>query len=293
MRFPSGGRRWAGGRRYEGSTLNLPLGIRLGDGVFETVRTYGGVPFELRSHIERMRRGAIAIGLSRLPSVPILEQGVLRSFRMRSRHGTSRTEWIIRPLLFSETTGWGFVVEVEPLVLSSLPSNPLVVGTSRVPHPESYLTPHDAHQQVKWLSRGPLAYALREARESGWDEALLIDSRRRYVEGTRSNLFAIRHGVLCAPGPEAGALGGVTRQLVLDLARRAGLRTAEESIPRSRLLQAEEVFLTSTLLGVAPVASIDGRPLGSVPIPGPVTRWIERGFAERIATLKRAKKSAR
>jgi len=248
----------------------LPAGLRSGDGVFETFRTFGGVPFLLEEHLARLRAGARAIGLAPLPSASSLRALVQRRLAPAvARRGPA--EWIVRPALFSGPAGAEVAVGIE-----RLPGGPekgrsgLVTGVSGYVHPGRVLVPPGGSAPVKWLARGPLAAALRAGRRRGWDEALLADPSGGLVEGTRSNLFVVSNGTLHAPGPEAGALPGVTRAVVLREAGRIGIPVATGAVPPRVVRSATELFLTSSLLGVAPVARIEGLWRGSGH-PGPKT----------------------
>ncbi len=238
----------------------LPPGLRMGDGVFETIRTYGGEPFELRRHLARLRHGARAIGLPLADPIARLERAVRATLAER-RAARPAGEWVLRVLAYAADAGTGFVVEASPLGgRAATPSRrPRRVGVSSYPHPGPYLVPPGARAPVKWIARGPLAHALREAKRHGWEEALLADPEGRFVEGTRSNLLARIEGRLVSPGGESFALPGVTRARALREARRAGIEIEERPIEAAELTRATELFLASTLLGIAPVDRVVGR----------------------------------
>ncbi|MHB1435226.1 MAG: aminotransferase class IV [Thermoplasmata archaeon] len=238
----------------------LPPGLRMGDGVFETVRTYGGEPFELRRHLARLGRGARALGLPLDLPIAKLERAGRAALAERRAEGSSG-EWVLRIFAYASGEGASLALDVTPLVGSpgAVPGRSRVVGVSSYPHPGPYLVPPGAKAPVKWIARGPLAHALREATRRGWDEALLADSKGRFVEGTRSNLLALIDGRLVSPGGESFALPGVTRARALREARRAGIEIAERPIEAAELGSATELFLASTLLGIVAVDRVVGR----------------------------------
>jgi branched-chain amino acid aminotransferase len=258
MNLPS--RRWESGLLYNGGALHLPPGFRAGDGVFETIRTYDGRPFRLSAHVARLLQGAAAIGLRALPGPDRVEREILRALSESQRTKRSSREWVLRPAIFAEAPGWGFVVTVE--YWSSPPrrdrASGLRVGTSRTLHPGPYLVPPSTPVAVKWIARGPLSHALREGRGKGWEEALLCDPRGQYIEGTRSNLILFTGRALVAPGPRSGALPGITREAVVECAIARGYCVEDRPIPPSELLGADALFLTSTLLGLSLVGAVDG-----------------------------------
>lgn len=277
------GRPWHGGTLYHGKIFELPQGYRTGDGVFETIRTYEGVPFRLHAHLERLVRGARLIGIKETPSPNAIEKEVQRSLEA-ARANAPPGEWILRPVIFADGSGWGFATTAERY---SPPTGGkgnagLRIGTSSYPHPGPFLLPPGGAVQVKWISRGPLAHALREAHRRGWEEALLCDHEGRVIEGTRSNIFAYIDGVLVSPGGSSGALDGITRETVVECASEKGMVVIDNPIKKSRLLRAKEVFLTSTLLGVAGVSEIDGRKVCKAGTAGPLTEELSTAFQDKV-----------
>ncbi len=276
--LPSSPVRWQRGWRFEDGLRWPSDGIRMGDGVFETVRTYGRVPFELRAHLDRLRSGAAALALEGLPSVRSLEAEVRGCLLQRARRDGAISEWVLRPFLFAEQKTWGFHLSLDPLPEGAGSGRPITVGVSPLVHPGASLRPPGSTGPVKWISRGPFAYVLREARRRGWEEALLVDPKGHVIEGTRSNVFAVVDGAVISPGRRVGALPGITREVVLRLRRRSGFSVLDRSITPGELRAAQEVFLTSTLLGIAPVERIAGIPVGGGGAPGPVTAELMEQF---------------
>jgi branched-chain amino acid aminotransferase len=119
-----------------------------------------------------------------------------------------------------------------------------------------------------------------EAIRAGADEALMLNLRGHVAEGTTDNVFIVRDAELLTPPPSDGALEGITRAVVLDVARALGIPAREASIGVYDLRAADEAFLVGTAAEVVPIASIDGR---AVPgCPGPVFEKIVAGFAEAV-----------
>ncbi|MEM0156091.1 MAG: aminotransferase class IV [Thermoplasmataceae archaeon] len=245
---------WLGGKLYSWDSSSIPAGFRLGDGVFETIRTYNGVPFKLTSHISRLLSGARSIGMKELPTIESVKELIMDTLKS-SISETPQTERIIRPLLFSDHPLWGFVVLVDPIEAQEKGSSEegLTVGISSHSHPERYLIPPSGDNQVKWISRGPLSQALRDATSMGWDEALLTNSKGRIVEGTRSNILVISDNRIIAPGTKSFAFPGITRSIVVESAKTRGVEVIDRPLELVELLEAQEALLTSTLLGVMPI----------------------------------------
>jgi D-alanine transaminase len=121
----------------------------------------------------------------------------------------------------------------------------------------------------------------RQALRRGADEGLYVTRDGEVTEGTTSNLFVVARGVLRTPPRESGVLGGVTRDLVLRLARRLGLSVREEPIGTARLRRAAEVFVTASTVEVLPVVRLDGRRVGGG-TPGPVTRRLQHAYRAHV-----------
>jgi branched-chain amino acid aminotransferase len=134
---------------------------------------------------------------------------------------------------------------------------------------------------LKTLAYTDSVLALIEAQRAGADEALLLDTDGHVSEATASNLFAWVAGVLVTPPGSCAALPGVTRATVLELAAALNIPAAERVIGVSDLAAAGEVFLTSSLRGIAPVRTIDGRPVGSG-APGGITTQVAEAYAAVI-----------
>lgn len=120
------------------------------------------------------------------------------------------------------------------------------------------------------------ALAKDEAEEKGADEAILLDQHGHVAEGSACNLFLVRDGLLVTAPITGDILEGITRRTVMQFARDLGITTVEREIDRSELYLAEEAFFCGTGVQVAPIRSIDGRPVGT--IPGPVTKQISDVF---------------
>jgi len=119
------------------------------------------------------------------------------------------------------------------------------------------------------------------------DEGLYVTGAGEVTEGTTSNVFAVVRGALVTPPLDAGILAGVTRAMVLALARRAGLRVREAPLAAARLTHADEIFLTASTVEILPVVRLDGRRVGDGR-PGPVTRALQARYAAAVARAQNA-----
>jgi branched-chain amino acid aminotransferase len=134
---------------------------------------------------------------------------------------------------------------------------------------------------LKTLAYTDSVAALAEARASGADDALFLDTAGHLSEGTSSNVFVVRGETLATPPLSCGALPGITRAAVAEVAAGLGLAVEERPVAPDELFAAGEAFLTSSLRGIAPVVRVDRRPLGGG-VPGPVTRRVMDAYASLV-----------
>ena len=127
--------------------------------------------------------------------------------------------------------------------------------------------------------------ARQEARVAGVDEALCLNEKGLLAEASMSNIFLINDGILQTPGTEHGILPGVTREVVLELASQLAISALEKDIRLEEVYQAQEAFLTNSLMEVMPLVEVNGRPVGSGG-PGPVTQRLREGYRESVLASK-------
>ena len=259
----------------EAAISPLDRGFLYGDSVYEVVRTYGGRPFRLRAHLDRLRRSADRLGIP-YDSAPVdIEQEILKTLAAAPEDGESA----IRAVL---TRGVGPIgYDPEPagpptVVILLRPCPEIPAGWRRegvdvavVPVTRNAPTALDPAIKSSNLLNNFLAW--REAKRLGAYEPVLLNAAGRLAEGASSNVFLVRARRLLTPPPEAGILEGITRALALDLARGDGLEVSEEQLAPEDLRGADEAFLTSTLKGILPIRRCDGWPIHDGR-PGPVTR---------------------
>jgi branched-chain amino acid aminotransferase len=240
-------------------------GLTVGDGVFETIKVIGGRPFALRRHIERLHRSARGLGLdvplgdSRLRAaieglLAAAPTGEAETARLR----ITVTGGVAPPGSGRGTAGPTLIIAVAPLD----PWEPDTVAVT-VPWPRNE---RSAVTGLKTTSYAENVVALAEARKVGATEAIMPNLAGDLCEGTGTNVFVVRGGVLSTPPLLAGCLAGVTRALLLEELRDAD----EENVPMTALPDADEVLLTSSTRDVQPLRVLDGRELPG--IEGPVAK---------------------
>jgi branched-subunit amino acid aminotransferase/4-amino-4-deoxychorismate lyase len=247
-------------------------GFLLGDGVFETMRAYGGRCAFLDEHLARLRRGCDALRLPFPGDLPARLDDTLRANGLR--------EAALRVTLSRGPGGRGASPRGAgpPTVLVTAapvppPREAVRLATARHPHVA-------ALPGVKTIDYAANVVARLEAEDAGADEALLLDAEGRVVECAQANLFAVRGDALLTPPLSRGCLPGVTRGVVLELAPEAGLRGVERDLTPADLRSASEVFLTASVSEIVPAVSLDHSPLGAGR-PWPAAAQLHRLYRKR------------
>lgn len=259
-------------------------GFLYGDGVYETIRSYGSRIFMRDQHLARLRRSANAIGLT----IPIPEQrwpALLHEAMTRNDVGHERTDAYLR-ITISRGAG---DIGLDP-ALCPTPTVVIMTKPLHPPPPEQYRTgvrlivaqtrrnlPSALSPQIKATNFLNNILAKREAIAAGVFDCILLNWESHLTECTVSNLFFLRAGRLCTPALACGLLDGITRDIVLGLAREAQISVDEGHFGVETLYQAEECFLTNTTMEVMPVTMIDRHPVGDG-TPGPLTQQLHRLF---------------
>ena len=250
-------------------------GFQFGDGVYEVVRTYRGQPFQLDAHLARLERSAKAIEL------PLLWN--IQQWATHARDGIKRSGYAESKVYLQLTRGTAPRDHVFPASVK-----PTAVMTVREMRPldqalqaagVAVMTMDDwrwGRCDIKSVNLLPNVMARQKAKQAGAFEAVFIRNGQ-VTEGAVSNVMIVKAGrVLTAPEGEQ-ILSGVTRTIVLELARKEGLPVEERFVSLDDFIRADEIFLTGTTVEVLPVIRVDGRQVGSGR-PGPVTQKLQAVF---------------
>jgi branched-chain amino acid aminotransferase len=253
-------------------------GLLVGDGVFETVRVYGGKPFAWRRHLDRLDHSAAGLGLP-LPPRDALREG---ADALLAANGVQEAR--LRITVTGGIAALGSERGESPptLIMAASAVTPLPRVTTVAVSPWSR-NERGATAGLKTTSYAENVRALAYARELGATEAILENTQHELCEATGSNVFVVSAGVVRTPPASSGCLLGVTRALVLELCHALSLRTEEAPLPLHALTDdADEAFLTSTVREVQGIAEIAGRDRAFA-APGPVTRRLAEAFADLVA----------
>lgn len=247
---------WVDGRLCRGAEATVSLfdrGARDGAGLFETMRIYAGRPFLWDRHLERLVLAAAEIGFPVPPSPGVLRAAVDELLAAENLSDAVVRLTVTRGVAGSRPTRAGCWIEAEPV------AGRLWRGT-RSGRARLMISkrPFEPGSLGRYKSTSRLAYhmAFEEARAAGADEALLVDPAGRVLEGSASNLFVVKDGLVLTPALRLGILPGVTRARVLELCRAEGVAASEASLDREALLAADELFLTNSVQEVVPVGHL-------------------------------------
>jgi D-amino acid aminotransferase len=262
----------------------LDRGLLHGDGVYDTWRTYGGTPFMVAAHLRRLTAAARALGLPR-PGSALAWERRTRLLVAQNALGDAG----VRLTITRGAAGMNLIPETRarPTVLLAARRLPPALDEHRRRGIAAVLLPFARDASPWWGALktvghpsavlGRLAAARRRA-----FEGLYVTPEGMVTEATSANLFVVERGAIVTPPCTAGVLPGVTRAVVMALARRAGLRVEQDDIPVRRLRRAREIFLTGSTIEVLPVVALDGRPVRDGR-PGPVARLLQERYTARVA----------
>ncbi len=276
---------WIDGVIVDASEARIPItdhGLLYGDGIFEGIRVFGGRVFRLDDHMARFRTGLSHIALYLPGGIESARRVVLETVRA---HATQ--EAYVRLIA---TRGEG-ALGVDPTSCSHprllclvdqielYPEEKLAAGLSMLTSslrrpPADVLDP-----RVKSLNYLNNVLAKLEAKQRGADEALLLNQAGRVAEAAVANVFIVRDGELLTPPTSDGALEGIVRMTVLELAGSLGIPAREKTLGRFDFLAADEAFLTGSGAGIVPVTSLDQRRIGQGQ-PGPIYAKLRAAFLD-------------
>lgn len=262
----------------------LDRGVLYGDGLFETMRAYGGRVFRLEAHLERLAASApivrfplpwtaaeLAAAVTGLLAASGLGDAYLRLTALRGEGPAGPAP--------GECPAAHYFVIARPL--TPYPARCYEEGATAIVAPtrQNEGSPLARVKSTSYLNH---ALAVAAARDAGAEEALLLNNRDELAEGATSNLFAVRGDALLTPPVESGCLPGITRAVVLERASALGLAASLRPFTLADLLAADEAFFTNSLREVMPLVRVGPHAVGSGR-PGPVTariaadyRWVVR-----------------
>ena len=261
-------------------------GFLYGYGLFETMRAYEGHIFRLERHLARLRHSAQTLGLAnRLAAFDLeaactatLDVNKLKDARLRLTVSAGEGDATPDPSTCSSPT-----VLVTARNIVPLPSEKYELGfkaalSSLCRNSQSPLS------RLKSACYMESILARMAARATRCDEAILLNEQGYLAEGSTSNIFLTSNGKLITPSLESGILPGITRETVLEIARASNIKNVERQIELKELIEAEEAFVTNSILELMPLTWFDGKPIGTGK-PGQLTKKLIAAYKELVGEM--------
>ena len=280
------------GKFYQKSEAKVSVydhGLLYGDGVFEGIRAYDGVVFKLNEHIERLYKSAHTIMLQ----IPVTQKEMIKAVLDTLKKNRLKDSYIRLVV----TRGVGDL-GLDPRKCAKAT---IIIITERM------IALHSKEKKEKgitamiaWVKRDPVdatshevkslnylnsVLAKIESNSAGVDEAICLDKTGFVCEGVAENIFIVRDRMVITPPTATGALRGITRNVVMQLAEQLGFATIEKNITANELFTADEVFLTGTAAEITPVREVNKRVIGDGK-PGPVTKKLMQEFNRMVRDPK-------
>ena len=275
-------------REEEATVSVFDRGFLYGDSAFEVLRTYDGVPFEERPHLERLSRSCERL-LIRMPvTLDRLSDEIAETLTAAANPESYVRVIITRgpgPLGYDPTTAGDPTRLVICAPLKPQPATLYEDGVAVVCLRASRPVDDPRTAGTKASNYLTSLLAVHEAKQKGGYEAVLLGPSGEILEGATSNIFVARGERIRTPPLSSGILAGITRATVLDVAAGEGIEVTEDTLFPKDLYRADEVFLTSTLRELIPIVRVDGAKVGSGR-PGPLTRRLYDAFQKRVHSVK-------
>lgn len=255
-------------------------GLLYGDGAFEGIRVYSGKVFKLREHIARLYRSAHTLMIE----LPIAEEDMVQAVLSLLR--TNKVENGYVRVTVTRGVGLGLdprgvknpTIMIMSSKLSLYPDEMYQNGLKVMTVSTRVCPPQSLEPRIKSLGKYVANIQAKiEANRVGAGEGLMLNIQGYVAEATGDNIFLIEDGVLITPPAHVGILEGITRNTVMELARKDGITVEEKVFTLYDVYNADECFLTGTAAEVIPVATVDGRTIGGGR-PGPVTKRLIEAF---------------
>ena len=257
-------------------------GFMYGDGVFETMRSYAGKVFKLDLHLERLFKSLDVIGIKNKYSKKYLQDAIEKTLKTNSllsayiklivtrgegRFGISHKDIfspnvVIMAKDFEGYPGWMF-------------NTGLNVNITGVQNEEAVTS------RIKTLNYLPYILARFDAKDMGFDEAVLTNTKGYITEGATSNIFIVKNSILITPSEDSGILPGITRSIIIEIAKKLKISVKERLLSRRELLGADEAFLTNSLAEVLPVTKVDSKRVGSGVV-GEITKLMRISYQKTV-----------
>jgi branched-chain amino acid aminotransferase group I len=265
----------------------LDHGFLYGYGLFETMRAYNGRIFRLDRHLARLRHSVQSLGLTHsvimseakqsleAACTKTLDANKLKNARLRLTVSAGEGDMVPDPSTCSNPTVIVTAQNLVPLPSEKYESGFKTILSSLRRNSQSPLS------QLKSTCYMENILARMAARAAGCDEAILLNERGYLAEGSTTNIFLVSNGELITPSLESGVLPGITREAVLEIVRATNIQTQARQVELKELIEAEETFVTNSVLELMPLTWFEGKPIGTGK-PGQLTRKLMAAYRKLV-----------
>lgn len=276
---------WINGKFVDSNKAKVSVfdrGFMYGDGAFETMRSYAGVVFRINEHLKRLSLSLKTLKIKVPYPVKTLKDNIGKSLcinNLRSAYikiivtrGEGRFGLSYKDIFVPNVVIISKEFEGYPDRIFNCGINAEIIGT----HNE-----RSAIAGIKTLNYLAFIMARFRAKEEGFDDAILTNTKGYITEGATSNIFLIKEGVLITPAPESGILPGITRGVIINIAKTLKIPVREKTVSRKELLNADEVFFTSSLAEVLPVTKVGSKRIGPGKV-GALTKLFRISYQKQV-----------
>mgnify|MGYP001603576333 CR=1 FL=1 len=276
---------WINGKFVDRDNAKVSVfdrGFMYGDGVFETMRSYVGRVFKLDRHLDRIFQAMDAIEIRHRYSKRYMGKAINSTLRVNhlssayiklsvtrgeGRFGIGykddfRANVVIIAKEFEGYPSWMFDDGLDAKVIGVQNEMSVISG-------------------IKSLNYLPYILARFDAKRRGFDEAILTNTKDYITEGTTSNIFIVKNNGLTTPSEKSGILPGITRGVIMEIAKKLKISVKEKLVTRRELLGADELFLTNSLAEVLPITKVDSRRIGTGVV-GPITKLLHISYQKQV-----------
>jgi len=255
----------------------LDPGFLYGQGLFETMRSYDGVVFQLDNHLRRLSDSLFMISIDLPYSLKELKEAIKLTLKANNLFSA-----------YIRLNVWQGKDEANVCIITKefngYPED-LYKRGFKAKVMECRQNERSLLANIKSINYLQFYLSRIEAEGEGFDEAILLNSKDKLCEGSRSNIFLVKGDDIITPSLENGCLAGITRGAVIDLIKKSKYKFHEKNILLDDLLKADEAFLTGSLLEVMPLTSIDNQGINTG-LPGPATLSLLKSYRQSIEQIE-------
>ncbi|MFA5255108.1 MAG: aminotransferase class IV [Candidatus Omnitrophota bacterium] len=279
------GKIWINGKLIDSDKARISVfdrGFMYGDGVFETMRSYAGRVFKLDRHLDRLFRSLDIIKIERKYSKKHLQDAIYKTLKVNrlsrayvkltvtrgeGRFGISHKDIFLPNVVITAKDFEGYPAWMSEIGLSA--------NITGVQNEESIIS------GIKTLNYLPYILARLDAKRRGFDEAILTNTKGYVTEGATSNIFIVKNKGLITPSAANGILPGITRGVIIEIAKRLKISVKEKLVTRRELFGADELFLTNSLAEILSITKVDSKPIGTGLV-GDITKLLHISYQKTV-----------